>query len=317
MKIKAYNQKYKKQILNLWNLTLNVDPLSEKRFYEKILLDDNFDPEYFLVSVKDGTVVGFIWSAVRNVPYGDLGLQEELGWIVAMCVGKECQHQGIGTALVEEVQKKMLGRGVKTIILGAYAPNYLFPGVDKENYPYARGFFEKNGYKQYSEAVSMKRSLFNFKKSKNYLCLEEKVKQKGYVLSSFELSDTEELLNFLHIHFPGDWAHNVKNAILKDNAYDTVLVLRDNKKEIVGYAQRAIDGNPDRFGPFGVKESHRGEGLGALLFNEMLFDMFSKGIYHAYFLWTGGSAQKFYKKNGMAVYRNYDLMKKNLTQTLK
>jgi GNAT superfamily N-acetyltransferase len=285
-----------------------ADPLSENIFFKKILLDDNFDSDYSLVAKEDNVVVGFIWSIVRKVPYADVGLEKNKGWIAALLVKKEYQRKGIGSALLEAVEKRMLNNGVKNIVLGSYTPNYLFPGVDKHNYPYARYFFEKNKYKKYGEAVSMERSLFSFKKTKKYLELSKRILKKGYKLSAFELSDAEELLDFLHINFPGDWAHNVKKAIIQDDAHDTILVLRDIDNNIVGYAQRAIDGNSDRFGPFGVKKSLRGQGLGAFLFNEMLFDMFSKGISHAYFLWTGGSAQKFYEKNGMNVYRSYDLI---------
>src|SRR5690625_997792 len=311
IKIIPYNIKYRKKILELWNQELITDPLSEKRFLEKILLDENFDPNYCLVALsEDNKVIGFIWSVVRKVPYGDRGTEPERGWIASIFVDKDYQHQGIGSQLVNTVEEKMINKGIKNITLGAYSPNYLFPGIDKNNYPNAKSFFEKLGYEKHGEAVSMERSLFDFVKTQRYLDLYEKVLKKGYTLTSFSLDDAEELLEFLHTHFEGGWARNIQNAILNDEAHETVLVLRDSENEIVGYAQRAIDGSPDRFGPFGVMEKLRGEGLGAILFNEMLFDMLSKGISHAYFLWTSGNAQKFYERNGMKVYRDYNLMKK-------
>lgn len=311
IKIIPYNIKYRKKILELWNQELITDPLSEKRFLEKILLDENFDPNYCLVALsEDNKVIGFIWSVVRKVPYGDRGTEPERGWIASIFVDKDYQRQGIGSQLVNTVEEKMINKGIKNITLGAYSPNYLFPGIDKNNYSNAIPFFEKLGYEKHGEAVSMERSLFDFVKTQRYLDLYEKVLKKGYTLTSFSLDDAEELLEFLHTHFEGGWARNIQNAILNDEAHETVLVLRDNENEIVGYAQRAIDGSPDRFGPFGVMEKLRGEGLGAVLFNEMLFDMLSKGISHAYFLWTSGNAQKFYERNGMIVYRDYNLMKK-------
>lgn len=310
MTIIAYEKKYKDQVLDLWNKTLIADPLSEKRFYKTILFDENFDPEYFTLAIKDEKVIGFVWAVKRKVPYGDLGLEPKKAWVAAMAVDEKHQRQGVGTDLLKETESRLFSKGVNNIILGAYTPNYFFPGVDIDNYPYASEFFKKNNYEKYGEAVSMERSLFNFAYTPEYLKLKEKVKKKGYQLTPFTLSDSEELIEFLQENFPGDWANNVKQAILKDEATETVIVLRDKENHIVGYAQRAIDGNPDRFGPFGVKETLRGEGLGAILFNEMLFSMISKGVSHAYFLWTGGSAQKFYERNGMEVYRTYELMKK-------
>lgn len=313
MQLVSYNKKYTKEVLALWNRTMSVDQLSQKQFYKKIILDDNFDPKYCLVALREDKVVGFVWSVKRKIPYGDLGLEENKGWIVAICVDEDYQGLGIGSSLIEKSLQQMKKDRVNKVIVGAYTPNYLFPGVDDDHYPKAFSFFKKLTFEKYGEAVSMERHLLTYDYSEEYLVLKEQILSKGYQLKPFTYSDTEELLSFLHEYFPGDWALNVRQAIIKDEASETILILRDNENEIVGYAQRAIDGNPNRFGPFGVKESLRGEGLGALLFNEMLHDMVLKNLTHVYFLWTGGTAQKFYEKNGMRVYRNYSLMLKDLS----
>src|SRR5699024_1872812 len=98
------------------------------------------------------------------------------------------------------------------------------------------------------------------------------------------------------------------------DAPETLIICRNKQDEIVGYCQRAIDGHPDRFGPFGVDESLRGLGLGSVLFNEMLHDMTKRGIHHVYFLWTAGRAQLMYERQGMSAYREYELMRKMLNE---
>lgn len=313
MEILSYDKAYTDKVIALWNKIMRVDQLSTWQFYQKIILDLNFDPEYCSIALVEEEVVGFIWSVKRKVPYGDVGLEENKGYIVGLCVDETHQNQGIGSALLEKSIQLMKKEGVTKITVGAYAPNYLFPGIDEKNYPNAWPFLKKHGFEKLGEAVSMERSLLTFAHSKEYLALKESIQKKGYRLQPFHLSDTEELLAFLHEFFPGDWALNIRKAILNEKAPETVLVLRNKESDIVGYAQRAIDGNPNRFGPFGVKEALRGEGLGAFLFNEMLQDMNLKGLTHTYFLWTGGNAQKFYEKNGMHVYRNYSLMLSDLS----
>ncbi|HLR92519.1 MAG TPA: GNAT family N-acetyltransferase [Atopostipes sp.] len=313
MKIVPYNQKYRSEIIKVWNRTLVMNLISNQSFIKKILLDENFNPTYCPVALNEkNEVVGFVWSAVRRVSYGNKGLEPERGWIATVFVDPRYQRQGIGTKLIKEIEKKMRTHGVTNITLGAYSPNYIFPGVDEQNYPAAKEFFEQLGYVKYGEAVSMERSLLDFIKTPEYLNLTEKILEKGYQLSAFTLEDTEELLLFIQSHFQGGWANHVRNAILNDTANDTILILKDKNDDIVGYAQRAIDGNPNRFGPFGVMKELRGEGLGTILFNEMLFSMLGKGISHAYFLWTGGNNIDFYERNGMNVYRKYHLMYKNI-----
>ena len=310
MKTIAYDSKYKQEILQLWNQELPADVINEERFLATVLLDENFSADYFRLYIKNNHVVGFIWAVYRQMPYGDRGLEQTRGWIVAMAVNKENQNQGLATCLVKEVEEQMIERKISAITLGAYSPNYLFPGVDVYAYASAVEFFKKMGYVVGSEAVSMERSLHNFHLENNYLNQRVELIAKGYHLTRFVLSDAEELLLFLKENFGGGWSKNVVEAIKMKRAFETILVLKNKEGTIVGYCQRAIDGNAERFGPFGVKKELRGLRLGMYLFNEMLDEMKKNQIYHVYFLWTGGSAQRFYERNGMLVYRTYRLMNK-------
>lgn len=311
VEIKPYHQKYRQQILKGWNEILVRDRMSDKQFIQTILLDENFDPNFNLVAIYQGEVVGFIWAVVRKVPYGDKGLEPDKGWIAALYVKESFQRQQIGTALVKAVEQELATRKVKEIILGAYSPHYLFPGVANQDYPTAQPFFEKQGYIKTGEAVSMERSLMGYLKPEAHLVSFEAIKADGFQFSTFNYSDTEALIEFLSEHFPGGWAHNVKQAVRNNQAEDTILILRDSQNQLAGFVQRAIDGNPTRFGPFGVRADLRGAGLGSILFHEMLSDMKAKGMTCVYFLWTSGKAQRFYERNGMHVYRSYQLMRKN------
>lgn len=308
----AYDKQYFSQILNLWNQEMIADPFSEERFLKNIVLDENFSEELCRLYIEDSKVRGFIWAVKRKYPYGERGLEPSRGWIVSLCVDRDFQRKGIGGQLVKDVENILRKDNVKQITLAAYSPNYLFPGVDINNYPNAQQFFENLDYLVGSPAVSMSQDLTKFQFSDFYIDHRRKLQELGYVLSKFKLSDAEDLLQFLKTNFPGGWAKNVKESILENRSEETILILRNRNKEIVGYCQRAIDGNPGRFGPFGVKEDLRGLKLGMYLFNEMMFEMKKHQIYFTYFLWTSGSAQLFYEKNGMNSYREYILMSKKL-----
>lgn len=312
MKTVAYDSKYTDAVVALWNQTLVVDPMTKQRFLQNVTLDDNFSPELCRVALDGDRVIGFIWAVSRKVPYGERGLEPTRGWIVLLFVDQAYQRQGVGTQLVQEVEAIFATQKKQLITLAAYSPNYLFPGVDNEHYAGAIDFFTQLGYTKGPQAVSMHRELFNFKFPEAYPQFKAELEAEGFRLSNFKLDDAEELIDFLKVNFGGGWARNVKQALLSGRGEDTLLVVKDKNAEIVGYCQRAIDGNPDRFGPFGVKESLRGKHIGVLLFNEMLFDMLKKEIHNVYFLWTGGSAQRFYAKNGMEVYRDYTVMKKEV-----
>lgn len=307
-----YDAKYTDQIIGLWNQTMVADPINKQRFLENIILDDNYSDELCRIALNNNTPIGFIWAVSRKVPYGERGLESQRGWIVLLFVDPQYQNQGIGTNLINDVQSIFAEMNKKLITVATYSPNYLFPGIDEVAYPNALKFFEKNGYQAGGQAVSMNRELFDFRLPAKFQQFQTELSTEDYHLHAFTLNDAEELLIFLKQNFPGGWARNVEQAILQKRAVDTILVMRDKQSEIVGYCQRAIDGNPARFGPFGVKKELRGKHLGVLLFNEMLFDMKKRQVYNVYFLWTGGDAQKFYEKNGMKAYRKYRLIKKEV-----
>lgn len=312
METQSYDKKYQSQVVNLWNRCLVADPINEETFLKKVILDENFSNELCRIYVEENSVKGFIWAVKRKYPYGERGFEENRGWIVLFFVDPEWRRQGIGSSLIKETEQKLKELNTKQITIAAYSPNYLFPGVDYINYPDALIFLEKFQYDKKSEAVSMAQNLVDFRLTETYLSHKKVLIDLGYKLDKFQLSESENLIDFLQKNFPGGWATNVKNAILGNRAEDTILILKNKEDKIVGYCQRAIDGNPSRFGPFGVQENLRGLKLGMYLFNEMLFDMLKNQIYYVYFLWTSGSAQKFYEKNGMRVYREYRLMNKNI-----
>lgn len=312
MEIIDYSPLYQKQVIQLWNDTMAADLIDENRFIKLVLCDENFNPELALLCIEKGEAVGFILGIKRIVPYMERGLEPDRGFISLLFVKKEYQHHGIGTKLVKEVERRLFDKGAKNITIAAYSPNYFFPGVDEEAYPHGVKLLEKLGYKVTGDAVSMHRTLFDYRYPEGIKRKRDELIGKGYSIQPFSYEYSLELLNFLLENFGAGWKRNAYLAILDHVAHDTIKICLDIDKKIVGYCQRGIDGNPARFGPFGVRKDLRSNGMGSILFHEMLHDMLSKGIYHVYLLWTHGDAQKFYERQGMSQYRSYQLMKKNI-----
>ena len=55
----SYRQKDLKQIAAGWNETLLYDPVSEDRFFQQVVMDENFDGDLALSLEKDGCIIGF------------------------------------------------------------------------------------------------------------------------------------------------------------------------------------------------------------------------------------------------------------------
>lgn len=311
--IRKYDYRDEAEVIDVWNLCLTRDPISRDVFHKKILLDVNFDEDLCLVAVDKGKIIGFILGMVRKYPYEERGMEPERGWISVVFVHPSYRRQGLGKTLVEKVEGDLKqGYGKMNITLASYSPNYFFPGPDKEVYGASIEFFQTLGYEVLGEAVGMDAVLYDFKIPKKVSEIEETLKASGYRLERFEKIYSLPLLRFLHEHFPGGWVRNAREALLKDRGADTIILAFNSDHQIVGYCQRAIDDLEGHFGPFGVDERLRGNKLGTVLFYRMLFDMYSRGIYHVWLAWTDGEAQRFYERAGMKVNKKHAVMKKFL-----
>lgn len=305
MEIKRYSQKYENEVVVLWNKTLTADPITVHKFRKQALFDDNFDPELCLVAIKDDRVIGFLLATKRKFPYLERGLEPTRGWINVMFVDKEHQREGIGESLVKHAETKLKALGAETVTLGAYSPNYFFPGIDRENYEDAIKFFDKLGYQPGKESYSMCKDLHGYKISEEAMDKLSKAQNAGFSFINFEYKYALELLEFLKNEFGGGWKRNALISMQNNTAEDCILLALDADQKIVGFCMRMIDGNPMRFGPIGVKEDVRNFGIGGILFDIMQFEMEKRGIYHLYFVSTDVPGRRFYERHGVKVFRTF------------
>ena len=311
VRLESFQQERFQQVLTCWNQSLIYDGIDEERFKQLILLDENFNPDLFLLALNQEKVVGFCYGIRRKIPYLERGLEENRGWIVIMGVLPEYQNQGIGTMLCDEVEKRLKDMGTKEITLCAYSPNYFFPGIDKR-YQKAISFFENRNYVYRTESVSMQRSLWDYHMADQYKEKLASLEKDGIHIIRYNDEYMLPLLNYLLENFGAGWKRNALIAMQKKEAEDTILLVVDEQKNILGFCMRKIDGNDARFGPFGVSEHLRSKGIGGVLFEYMMQEMKQKGIYYLYFLWTDGAAQRFYERHDVKVYRTYQLYRKEV-----
>ncbi|WP_343029985.1 GNAT family N-acetyltransferase [Alkalibaculum sporogenes] len=306
-----YNQRYENEVVNLWNKTLTADPITVFKFRKQALFDDNFDIDLCYIAIENDCVVGFVLATKRKFPYLERGLEPTLGWINVLFVDENYRRKGIGEALVKHAEVTLKSMGAETITLGAYSPNYFFPGVDKENYSDALNFFEEMGYQAGKESYSMSKDLHGYKMSRETLNKLFKAQEAGFSFVNFEYKYALELLEFLKDEFGGGWKRNALISMQNNTAQDCILIVLNLEGKIVGFCMRMIDGNPMRFGPFGIKGEVRNYGIGGILFDIMQLEMEKRGIYHMYFVSTDVPGRRFYERHGLKVFRTFiDYQKK-------
>ncbi len=312
MKILNYSQKYEMEVVDLWNKTLTADPITAYKFRRQALFDENFDTELCYIALEKECVTGFLLATKRRFPYLERGLEPTRGWINVIFVDKAHRGKGIGEGLVKAAEEKLKTMGAETITLGAYSPNYFFPGVDKDNYRDAIKFFDKMSYQAGEESYSMCKDLHGYKLSEETLNKLAKAQEAGFSFISFDYKYALELLEFARNEFGGGWKRNVLISMQNNTADDCILLVLDKAEKIVGFCMRAIDGNSMRFGPIGVKADLRSFGIGGILFDIMQLEMAKRGINHLYFVSTDMPGRRFYERHGVKVFRTFVEYRKNL-----
>jgi predicted N-acetyltransferase YhbS len=106
--------------------------------------------------------------------------------------------------------------------------------------------------------------------------------------------DFQRLLNFVKKEFPeGTWAEEVRMSL--DDELATSFVAKDSYDNIIGWATHS-QFFPGSFGPIGVLESLRGQGIGTELLKWSLLDMKRNKINNATIMWVAGNTIKYYSK---------------------
>lgn len=312
MTIVNYGQRYEREIVELWNRTLPMDPLTVEKFRRQALFDENFDPSLCYVALEEEKPVGFCLGMRRKFPYMERGLEPDRGWIVAMFVAEEFQRKGTGTALVKRAEEDMKRAGAKNITLAAYSPGYFFPGIDEENYKTAAAFFQKLGYAAGKKDFSMCKDLHGYRMSPEAAEKKRAAEEKGYRFINFTYDYALELLEFNKNQFGGGWKRNALLVMQNGTAEELILLALDPAGKICGFCMRMIDGNPSRFGPIGIDKSLRNEGLGGILLDFAQAEMAKRGVYHMYFVSTDEPGRRYYERHGVRVFRSFVSYKKTL-----
>lgn len=305
MKIRLFSADDLNVMTDVWNRVFPKDRMTPDRFVQMAVCDENYDCELSLTAEENGEFLGYALGIYRKFPYGEKGMQEGMGWIPVLFVRPDCRRRGIGTALYDQLEKRMRDAGVREFTLASYSPFYFFPGVDEEWTESIR-FFEKNGYLRNEDGGHfwMEQKLAEYRVPPGIERKKEEKIREGFEFRKFKTKDMIKMREFLNENFSVGWRRHVIDAVQRGTAEETVWICL-YRGEIAGYVQRAMDGDPERYGPFGVGEGFRNRGIGSVLLHEMLLDMRGLNLEKAFFKSTEVNGRRLYERQGFYVKRMF------------
>lgn len=313
MKYIHFQDKYTKEVINLWNKCLFADQIDEFSFRFKTILDDNFDPAMSYLVIEDDKVIAFAYATKRKFPYLERGLEKDKGWINVLFVDPDYRRKGIGTKLYQLLEKDLVKLDTKQIILSAYSPNYYFYGLDEDNYHEAISFYKKMGFEAKESHYSMGKDLSYFKIDDITLEKQKALEEKGYKFTTFKNKYSLELLEFLKNEFGGGWKRNALIAMRDNIAEEVIIIVLDKEDKICGFSMSAIDKNPRRFGPIGIAKDKRNEGIGSVLLNYSLMHLKNRNIDSIFFMTTDDDGRRYYERNGFYLIKTVRTYIKNVS----
>jgi len=308
----SYSDNHRNEILDLWSRALPPDAINEGMFESRVLLDDNFDPDTFILAYENNLLAGFlIGTHAKRSPLGDADPEGTRSWITALAVDPTLDLTTIGTAILAEAEKKFVALGKKDCLVSTYPPGYFTPGIDQKNFAPLLNLFLSHGYIKQREAISMDASIVLFRVSDSVIKKQEELQKDGIEIRPYRRSDLLLFLAFLEMTMPTDWVRverrNLRKIAEGGFTEDQITVVLHHN-EIIGYCQ--YEGS--HFGPFGVSDKYQGRGIGTVLLARTIERMKRDGHHDAWVMWTDDVAAKVYGKFGFKETRRFAILKKEL-----
>lgn len=312
MRISPYTDSERERVLTLWAEALPLDSVTHDIFETRVLLDENFDPETFLLAKENGSLFGFVIGAYgKRISLGDHDPEGNRSWITVLAVRPSSSLERVGGALLAEVERRFRDLGKKECIVSGYPPGYFTPGIDKKACASLLEFFLSRGYVSYHEALSMDSPIVLFEVPDKVKEQQRQLETEGIEIRTYRRTDLVKFLDFLERTMQTDWVrverHNLRKMAEGGFREEQITVVTHGD-EIVGYCQ--FEGS--HFGPFGVSEKYQGRGIGTVLLARAIERMKQEGYHNAWVMWTDDAAAKVYSKFGFKETRRFVLLKKSL-----
>ena len=312
LSISPYTDAARDELLDLWAAALPLDAITVDTLESRVLLDENFDPQTFLLARSDGDLVGFVLGVhAKRIQLGDADPDGDRCWITALGVHPASQLDTVGPRLMQEVEARFKALGKRECRISSYPPGYFTPGIDARAYGPLLKLLRSHGYVDFHEALSMDAPIVHFTLPERTVDIQNMLRSEGIEIRQYRRTDLVGFMEFLEKTMPSDWVRVERRNLRKISEggfrAEQIMVVTHNES-IIGYCQ--FEGS--HFGPFGVSEAYQGRGIGTVLLGRTLERMRHEGHHDAWVMWTDDVAAKVYGKFGFKETRRFALLKKTL-----
>lgn len=316
------------QVVELWNSCL--DGLYYKHFTidsfeEKFLNNPHFSYDYSFICIEESRVIGFVNGICKKEFLPSETNENTPGYLTMIMVHEKYRRRGIGTLLLDMLEKAFLNAGKKTSDVIFFNPinlEWIIPETDGHDHPNAPGvlkgstghsFLLKHGYVERAEQNSYYRTLDAF-------CFNDKVNQilesltKKNIMIEYYDEERHHSLNELFDDFNNElWRMEIMSSV-KEHKERPVIIVSNNGKAsgFTGplYVQPSGRGY---FTGIGVHSSCGGMGIGTALFYKLCEGLKNEGaVFMSLFTGVTNPARKMYEGAGFEIAASWVNLRKEL-----
>jgi GNAT superfamily N-acetyltransferase len=279
-------------IVELWNETLAKRfPMTTTLWMQNTINDVNVMNEASIAFMENGELIGFV-VAKRYQEHLQASMASHIGWIQCLLVKETARNRGIGTRMIQHVEKEFAQVGITEIRIGR-DPWHYFPGVPKED-THIIEWFEKNGYVSETVETDLMKS---FQKSTPPYELTNSDEHYRVLTQR----DLPELLQFLKDTFPGRWHYEAIHynmlhgsgrefiGFFIQNELKGFCRINDEQSPVIAqnvYWSQLFDGTLGGIGPLGIERSIRGHQFGLDLVKVAVNELMNRQVDHIIIDWT-------------------------------
>ncbi len=204
--LSPFTDRDRAELLELWARALPLDAITESTLENRVLLDENFDPELFLLAREGQRLMGFVLGHVAlRMPLAEHDPDGTRSWITAFGVDPSAKWEDVGACLLYGIEERFRARGKRECYIASYPPGYFTPGIDRNNYPELLRFLENSGYQETKQAISMDAPIVLFQVPPKTMELERKLAAEGITIRVYRPEDLLRFLDFLQRTMQTDW----------------------------------------------------------------------------------------------------------------
>ncbi|MHC1786404.1 MAG: GNAT family N-acetyltransferase [Christensenellales bacterium] len=300
-------------------------PLTEAYFRKKFLSGQHGQEDLLLLALAAGRVCGFIAGSRLCSFLPGQNEENTPGYLTMLLVDRDARRQGIGSALLADLEHRMRASGKHMLAVSSLNPVTLdwtipgtpghehnnAPGVDEAGLAYP--FLQKQGFLPKAHEAAMYLNLADFRKSPDVEEKREALRRQGIRTGIYDPA--------FHYEFDG-MCDRVDSQYWRKVLRDEMASPRPRPilaATVPGHIV-AFTGPVDRqengrgwFTGICTDPSYGNRGIASVLFSDLMEQFIHAGaLYSTLFTGTENPAQRLYIKAGFRTVRHFAIMSKRL-----